>query len=475
MRIFALAIASYIPCRTGESCDLNDIQTVPALLSNDIRTCLQNQGVGQIKACLQTAAAGSTDPCKKCLLTSFDSPAIACIFNCDRKGTAKNGCTSCSSRAMTRIVSECFSPEVSGMLITQLSDVVGDLGSLLGNMTDPLKLHQQQTRCNIGDIASMLPRGQDHIQNSIACTNSLDLAADWSSCLPQVTGQGAPSICTDCVANTMNYAHISCYTSCHGGKKSSTDCYNCLHNSATVGIGRCMGNVSEPVTSPCSANDASFYYGTNGKGILLECLNTEKTASNVDRCLDAAFYGMSGNCLECLSSAPAWSSASDSTCTCSVDSSGTMNCDNACGTTWNEVSVNSCFDPNLLRRPNDTETVYSESSPSWSDVTPVCPITNITSMSVETSCGGTINSCISDSSECSQCVRSTSTTSETSCTSSACWEEVLATSAGSCLYRGFPLQAIDTSVTTTPKSSIQTSSYITLFVAILISIISLTA
>ena len=469
MRRFSFILVTAVA--NGERCSLPDFQT--AMTSNlggieqVLTPCLSTPGFSDIAACFQNGVAQINNPCLDCIAAALDPRSIVCMMNCAIDPT-KEDCDKCGMGFLERLFGNCLPVEIAGLLQGQLGQG-GPLGSIFGNITQPpIASNDYPIICSLSDVED----ARTIVTEYITCVDNLPAGElDWSSCNPSIS-----SVCGDCLALVFQSTHTSCFNDCVSGYGLAS-CKLCITNTASLGIGRCTGALTQPPPSPCSPEDAALY-SDNGEAQLLQCINSQ--GNDITTCLDGTpLTGLGQQCKSCLAAAPAWSSTVQS-CSCGYDpSNNVFTCEDNCNNTpevVDSVSVRLCFDPYNMRRSDDTERdIFDNTSQDFNPFNPACSLDDLGTLNNES--GQLIDCMVSDlmvpcferhvstSSTCSQCMRATMTA--TDCTDIDCFDKAITTSAGICLYSGFPLSSLtveggDLSTTTSQPESTTVSGSFTL-------------
>ena len=437
-------------------CSMNDLMNLSSdpLISSSFTSCIGGSiDPNSIVTCLQSAAQATDNACIECLVGAIDADSITCMVNCAMNPSPGGGdCDACSMNLANRVMGKCLPAELASLMLG------GGMLSPGGGQDHHRHSDEGTMMCDMGDLEHMIPHGRKSLDNFISCVDELS-SNDWSPCYPNAS---LPSNnCTDCISSVLAQIQVSCYTDCSSFGHSS--CQNCLRNSASTGIGLCTGLVEPPQPSPCNVTDASIYF-EGGESTLIDCMNA---GGDVVACLGQS-SAIGSNCLGCLASSPAWSSTPVDDCGCAP---GNVTCSDACPTTSliDNVSVGSCFDPYSFRRPSDTEDNFpeSETAPGCSmDDVPDLVATSET-MSQCLANGGAVDTCIDNSTaKCPQCIQAYIATTS-GCDSAQCWDKLLTTGIGSCLYGGVSVQSLSisreslnpsTTTTTTSDTSLRSIS-----------------
>lgn len=478
------SVASIVGAATCTMNDYGAMTSELSAMSTGFEKCLALMDPAAAWNCLSLTAGSIDNTCVQCIVGSIKVDQIACMMRC-ATGISMEGCDRCMATIMYSLIS-CIPAELATMLQSQLgnlSTITSGLGDIFNSTNGednydgptwggPRPPSEEGMRCRMRDLKHLIPRGHSDIETLIDCFVTKSESEDWSSCFPEVSNpeHRPDSSCTECLTTVLSQgAKLSCSTQCSGDLSNVNECRECLVNVGSMGFGRCTGMSEPPMPFICTTADQTTYSSNEGASILLACIQADP--STVSDCLSqSAVLGngaIQDSCLACLSKAPSWTSAIPiPVCSCAVDANS-MNlvCDGAgCGDSPESITpdaplvvdsvfVDHCFDPNSLRRSVQPEDIpcslddLSEMSKSADEMVD-CMTDSDRESCMQThssNVSGTCNSCLAYS-------------LPSTCDSSDCWDEALATSAGSCLYYGYPVSALETSSYTTTSSPTETTT-----------------
>jgi hypothetical protein len=423
-----------------------------------------------IRSCLIEAVSSTNNSCAECMFGSVSERSIACMINCS-SGRKTVGCDKCDTHMTSQAVGKCLPEDVAKFVLQQIGrnntggDLLEEIASLADSHLGAVGRHYHPgrhegmhggMRCGLGDFKRIIPQGRGTVETFVECLGNLSSLADsWTDCLPSTRGLDSSSNCTTCVTDVMGQIKSACSDVCTVPvSRGFSDCRHCLHNAIAMGMGLCLGVSDPPALASCSGSDAYTFNSNNGSVVVLNCI---KSGGDVATCLaQSTISNLNQQCLSCLAVSRAWSSNGlEGTCSCSLDPNSTdMTCDSSCDSvdpsSFDSVLVDGCFDPNGLRRPNDTQAIVGDIVSNDTIVTTECAIDDITTLASRAgnvaSClstsGSTVSSCFQSSSISVTCLNCLTASVNSTCDSLLCWNQELSSIAGSCLYGGTPVVAL---------------------------------
>ena len=495
MRNYIMLLAPLVNGREKQrpSCNLEDFQQM--VMMSDSLDQIGLTGVSCIAAleqpitaegildCLKSTGAQIHNGCVDCIFQSITPQQMTCMVNCMAE-TQTEGCDACQQELMVTALGNCLPRGIAGLVMGQLggqgngTDVSSILSGLGGSMNGgPHRGPNGALRCTLGEMAKIMPHGKRNIDNFVSCVGNLTSPTEsWTPCFPSTEEVYYNSVCIGCVTNVFSQLQTACSDVCTDGLTLDT-CKNCLRHTASMGMGLCTGVAEAPVQAACNALDANIFSANEGPAALLNCKNGN---GPMQACIENSDIAqISSPCRQCVMAAPTWSSLEPQPCNCTMmipqapvhgekgNNNPHMVCDEGCNNARppvDQVSVDACFDPNGLRRPGDVGFAFGIND-TVALLMPACSPDDMLSLSDAstdvTSCLNTTDphSCVSTvtpaNATCTQCV---AVSMQTECQDTECWDQELSTSVGSCMYSGFPIQALadlGNPITTTaaPKSA----------------------